>query len=129
MSAAGALTSGQTLTLVLHSNRHTEKFILPPLLVLSTIASRERLSLLEDGLKGALKTDHVPQLRHGSNKTAAVVPLNTLNACLGTAEGLKSVGFNESGELHLYVDRASSSAQQAAAGKLADPAACFKAGL
>jgi hypothetical protein len=101
---------------------------LPPLIVLSKLESGQRLSLLEEGVKGALKTDHVPQLRQGSNKTAAVVSLGILSTCLDTVEALQAIGFNESGELHLYVDR-DSSTQQTAAGKLADPAACNKAGL
>jgi hypothetical protein len=86
-----------------------------------------RLSLLEKVVKGALKINSVPQLRLGSNKAAAVFSLDSLAHCFYDEADLQAAGFSESGELHLYVDKPSSSSsssrQQAATGNLAQHAA------
>jgi hypothetical protein len=117
----------QTLTLVLHFARQTEKCVLPSFVALKRMENADRLSLLKTLVMGALKIDSVPQLRNSSGKTAAVLALDTLARCFyneADEEDLQAAGFNEAGELHLYVDRASSSSsssrQQAATGNLAE---------
>ncbi|WIA36728.1 hypothetical protein OEZ86_008000 [Tetradesmus obliquus] len=73
---------------------------------------QDRLSALEDVVKSTLQIAAVPQLRDGNSKSAAVVSLQMLSFSLVNEAGLQAAGFNESGELHLYLDKA----QQAAAG-------------
>lgn len=70
------------------------------------------MSALEDVVKRTLQIAAVPQLRDGNSKSAAVVSLQMLSFSLVNEAGLQAAGFNESGELHLYLDKA----QQAAAG-------------
>jgi hypothetical protein len=109
--------------LVLHRAKQIKRVLLPPFSVLKETAVDDRLRLLNTGVQDALQIDSVPQLRLDSDKNAAVWTLLSLALCLHTEEGLESAGFDESGELHLYVDKDSSAAgssrQQAAAGNIA----------
>ena len=134
MSAAGAPAAGGVpagrlgLALVLHINRQTEKLGLPPLEILKRMSPDRRLSLFQSVVMEALQIDHVPQLRQDSGKRAALVSLVSLVHFFDDQDHLQDAGFDESGELHLYVDKGCSSAQQqAAAGKLSQLDSSFQA--
>lgn len=127
MSAAGDATGAgptlqQQLSLVLHSTRQATKCSLATLAVFQGMQQQDRLSALEDVVKRTLQIAAVPQLRDGNSKSAAVVSLQMLSFSLVNEAGLQAAGFNESGELHLYLDKA----QQAAAGERANAAGCAR---
>ena len=127
MIAAGHATGGgptlqQQLSLVLHSTGQPTKCSLTTLAGFQGMQQQDRLSVLEDVVKRTLQIDAEPQLRDGNSKSAAVVSFRMLSYNLVNEAGLQAAGFNESGELHLYVDKA----QQAAAGERANAAGCAR---